>query len=109
MLYALDDCIGAFLFGGNELPGLMSSENGKATIQRQDELALQVMALSGLELYVIPYKVIGGMIKCAPNARSRSDIGQDTNCRDILQKSVVDQKFYIITCWLCKLHAIYYK
>ena len=63
---------------------------------RQDELALQVMALlkqiwqeSGLELYVLPYKVIatrssndrviGGMIECVPNARSRSDIGHDTN------------------------------
>ncbi|ETO12921.1 phosphatidylinositol 4 kinase-like protein [Reticulomyxa filosa] len=63
---------------------------------RQDALALQIISLlskifqdAGLNLFVFPYKVIatrtgvdkviGGMIECVPNARSRSDLGHEND------------------------------
>ncbi|XP_078336365.1 phosphatidylinositol 4-kinase alpha-like [Crassostrea virginica] len=58
---------------------------------RQDMLALQVISLfknifeqTGLELYLVPYRVVAtapgcGVIECVPNSKSRDEIGKKTD------------------------------
>ncbi|KAK3587139.1 hypothetical protein CHS0354_006780 [Potamilus streckersoni] len=58
---------------------------------RQDMLALQVIELfkniflqTGLELYLVPYRVVAtapgcGVIECVPNSKSRDQIGKQTD------------------------------
>ncbi|XP_052714253.1 phosphatidylinositol 4-kinase alpha-like isoform X6 [Crassostrea angulata] len=58
---------------------------------RQDMLALQVISLfknifeqTGLELYLMPYRVVAtapgcGVIECVPNSKSRDEIGKKTD------------------------------
>lgn len=58
---------------------------------RQDMLALQIMQvmknifeIEGLEMFLFPYRVIAtkpgcGVIECVPNAKSRDEIGRQTD------------------------------
>ncbi|XP_056020742.1 phosphatidylinositol 4-kinase alpha-like isoform X2 [Ostrea edulis] len=89
----------------------MSSEIWQAAIfkvgddVRQDMLALQVISLfknifeqTGLELYLVPYRVIAtapgcGVIECVPNSKSRDEIGKKTDITlfDYFQKTFGDE------------------
>ncbi|XP_062588022.1 phosphatidylinositol 4-kinase alpha-like isoform X3 [Saccostrea cucullata] len=72
---------------------------------RQDMLALQVISLcknifeqTGLELYLVPYRVVAtgpgcGVIECVPNSKSRDEIGKKTDITlyDYFQKTFGDE------------------
>ena len=72
---------------------------------RQDILALQVISLfkdvfeqNGLDLYLVPYKVVAtkpgcGVIECVPDAKSRDQLGRrtDTDLFNYFKKKYGDE------------------